>query len=254
MRSGYLLEPASAMVLLRQIRLLLLAELRQEVRSFEVVLTSAFFSVVMMALFALSLGALPVESQLMAVPGALWLSVAFVGSLTLTRVFDRERESDTLRALLVGPVNRMAIYFSKAAVALLVLLLATAVLVPGLIVIFPGAAPMAERPLFTAAMVLLGCVGYVAVGTLFAAGLAAGSGKNVLLSLILHPLTTPVLMFNLVATRALLEAHPGADAYLGRLAAVDVVLVVLGAWLFEPVLVGGGGGGGGARPARGGAR
>jgi len=230
------------MGLLRQIRLLVLAELRQELRSFEVVLTSIFFSIVMIALFALSLGALPMEAQKMAVPGALWLSVAFVGSLTLTRVFDRERESDTLRALLVGPVDRMAIYFSKALIALLVLLLATVVLVPGLCVIFPGAAPLADRPLFTAVMVLLGCVGYVAVGTLFAAGLASGSGKNVLLSLILHPLTTPVLMFNLVATRALLEAHPGADAYLGRLAAVDVVLVVLGAWLFEPVLVGSGSG------------
>jgi heme exporter protein B len=142
----------------------------------------------------------------------------------------------------------VAIYFAKGAIALMILLLASAVLVPGLIVIFPGAAPMAERPLFTAAMVVLGCVGYVAVGTLFAAGLATGSGKNVLLSLILHPLTTPVLMFNLVATRALLEAHPGADAYLGRMAAVDLVLVVLGAWLFEPVLVGSGGG---STPARG---
>ncbi|MCA9660614.1 MAG: heme exporter protein CcmB [Myxococcales bacterium] len=236
------------MRLLRQIRLLLLAELRQEVRSLEVVLTSAFFSVVMIALFAVSLGAVPSDAQVMTVPGALWLSVAFVGALTLTRVFDREREADTLRALLVGPVDRVAIYFAKAAIALMILLLASAVLVPGLIVIFPGAAPMAERPLFTAAMVVLGCVGYVAVGTLFAAGLATGSGKNVLLSLILHPLTTPVLMFNLVATRALLEAHPGADAYLGRMAAVDLVLVVLGAWLFEPVLVGSGGG---SKPARG---
>ncbi|MCA9634914.1 MAG: heme exporter protein CcmB [Myxococcales bacterium] len=241
------------MRLLRQIRLLLVAELRQEIRSFEVVLTSAFFSLVMLALFALSLGAIPASAQVAAAPGALWLSVAFVGGLTLTRVFDRERESDTLRALLVAPVDRLAIYFAKAAIALLVLLIATAVLVPGLVVVFPAAAPMAERPLFTAALVVLGCVGYVAVGTLFAAGLATGSGKNVLLSLILHPLTTPVLMFNLVATRALLEAHPGADAYLGRMAAVDVILVGLGAWLFEPVLVGGGGSQrrAAARPGRG---
>lgn len=239
------------MRLLRQTRLLLVAELRQELRSFEVVISSAFFSLVMLALFALSLGALSPSAQLAAVPGALWLSVAFVGALTLTRVFDRERESDTLRALLIAPVDRLAIYLAKAALALLVITLAAAVLVPGLCVIFPAAAPIAERPLVSAAMVVLGCAGYVAVGTLFAAGLAQSGGKNVLLSLILHPLTTPVLMFNLVATRALLERHPDTVAYLGRMAALDVLLLGLGAWLFEPVLVGGGSRRAGAeRPAR----
>ncbi|MEZ4451154.1 MAG: heme exporter protein CcmB [Nannocystaceae bacterium] len=227
------------MRLLRQTRLLLVAELRQELRSLEVVISSAFFAVVMLALFALSLGALSPSAQLSAIPGALWLSVAFVGALTLTRVFDRERESDTLRALLIAPVDRLAIYLAKAALALLVVLISTLVLVPGLCVIFPAAAPIVERPLLSAAMVVLGCVGYVAVGTLFAAGLAQGGGKNVLLSLILHPLTTPVLMFNLVATRALLERHPGTGEYLGRMAALDVLLLAVAAWLFEPVLVGG---------------
>jgi heme exporter protein B len=45
-------------------------------------------------------------------------------------------------------------------------------------------------------------------------------------------------MLNLVATRALLEHHPDVNAYLGRLAAVDVILVGVGAWLFESLLVG----------------
>jgi heme exporter protein B len=60
----------------------------------------------------------------------------------------------------------------------------------------------------------------------------------VLIAVILYPLTTPVLMLNLVATRALLEHHPDVNAYLGRLAAVDVILVGVGAWLFESLLVG----------------
>jgi heme exporter protein B len=46
------------------------------------------------------------------------LTVAFVGVLTLTRVFDREREADTLRALLAAPVDRLAIYLAKAGMTL----------------------------------------------------------------------------------------------------------------------------------------
>ncbi|MBK8261761.1 MAG: heme exporter protein CcmB [Nannocystis sp.] len=226
------------MGLWRQTWLLFASELRQELRSFEVVATAAFYSLVMLALFALSLGVLPRDAQVAAAPGALWLSVAFVGALTLTRVFDREREADTLRALLCAPVQRLAIYFAKGALVLVVLAVAVAVLVPGLALLFPAASALLERPWLTAGLVLLGCIGYVAVGTLFAAGLATSGGKNVLIAVILYPLTTPVLMLNLVATRALLEHHPDVNAYLGRLAAVDVILVGVGAWLFESLLVG----------------
>src|SRR5690606_14395468 len=106
------------------------------------------------------------------------LTVAFVGALTLTRAFDREREADTLRALLAAPVERLAIYFSKAASTLLVLLLCCGLLVPGLASMFPSGHVLLDMPLETFSVVSLGCLGYVAIGTLFAAGLAGGGGKN----------------------------------------------------------------------------
>ncbi|MEM7157800.1 MAG: heme exporter protein CcmB [Myxococcota bacterium] len=214
-------------------------DLRQEFRDFELLATAGFFTLVVLVMFGLSFAALGRQAQPLAVPGMLWLGVAFVGALTLTRIFDRERESDTLRALLTAPVDRLAIYLAKASVTLMVLLGCCLVLVPGLAVLFPVAAVFAERPLETAVLVVLGCLSYVSVGTLFAAGLATSSGKNVLLSVILYPLTCPALMWSLVATRALLEGHPDFSIYLTQLAALDVVLVVLSGTLFESVLVGG---------------
>ncbi len=225
-------------MVLRQAWLLARNDLRQELRDFELVLTAGFFTLVVLVMFGLSFSALGRDAQVLAVPGMLWLTLAFVGALTLTRIFDRERESDTLRALLVAPVDRTAIYLAKAAVTLLVLLGCALLVVPGLTFLFPAAAPFAERPLPTLALVVLGCLSYAAIGTLFAAGLATSSGKNVLLSVILYPLTTPTLLFALVATRALLEGHEGLPTYLGQLAALDVVVVAVSAWLFESVLVG----------------
>jgi heme exporter protein B len=222
----------------RQAWLLARNDMRQELRDFELVLTAGFFTLVVLVMFGLSFSTLGGGAQALAIPGVLWLAVAFVGALTLTRIFDREREADTLRALLVAPVDRLAVYLGKAIVTLAVLLCCCAIVVACLVFMFPAAAPLYARPLEAAALIALGCLAYASVGTLFAAGLATSSGKNVLLSVILYPLTTPALLFALVATRALLEGHPGFTTYLGQLAALDVVLVVLSAWLFESVLVG----------------
>lgn len=232
------------MRVLRQAFLLLRSELRQELRDFELLLTAGFFTVVLLAMFYLSFASLQSKAHLAAIPGLMWLTVAFVGVLTLTRVFDREREADTLRALLAAPVERLAIYFAKAAMTLAVLMVCCAVLVPGLWLMFPAAAAFTDQPGATALLALLGCGGYVAVGTLFAAGLATGAGKNTLLFVILYPLTTPVLMYALLTTRALLDHHPDTPAYLGQMAALDLILFAVAALLFETVLVGAG-----SRPA-----
>lgn len=229
---------AAPMAVLRQAWLLARNDLRQEARDLEVVLTAGFFALVVLTMFGLSFSTLGPEPQVYAVPGMIWLGVSFTGALTLTRIFDREREADTLRALLVAPVDRLAIYFGKAAITLLVSLCSCAILVPGLVFLFPAAQPMAAHPLQTLALVVLGCLAYTSVGTLFAAGLATSSGKNVLLSVILYPLTTPALLFAIVATRALIEEHPSLPGYLGQLFAVDALVLVLSAWMFESVLVG----------------
>ncbi len=237
------------MRLLRQTWLLTRNDLRQELRQLELVLTSGFFALVVLVMFALGFSTLEAKAQPRAIPGMLWISVAFVGALTLTRVFDRERESATLTALLAAPVDRLAIYLSKLLVTLAVLLLCGVLLVPGLGLVFPDSGVLDAPPVAMLVLLLLGCLGYASVGTLFAAGLATSSGKNMLLSLILYPLTTPVLLFALVATWRVLEGHAELWATLGQLAALDVATIGVAAWLFESVLVGTGSAAPGSRSA-----
>lgn len=222
----------------RQAWLLAKNDLRQELRDLELVLTASFFTLSVLVMFALAFAALPSATHVLAVPGMLWIAIAFVGALTLTRIFDREREADTLRAVLTWPVERVAIYFGKLLVALAVVVGCGALLMPALVLLFPAARAFAERPFEALALLVLGSLAYCAVGTLFAAGLATASGKNVLLSVILYPLTSPALIFALVSTRALLENHPSFSTYLGQLAALDVVVVIVASWMFEPVLLG----------------
>ena len=53
--------------------------------------------------------------------GILWIAIAFSGTLALGRTFERERQSETLRALLMAPVDRPALYVGKLAGVLLLL-------------------------------------------------------------------------------------------------------------------------------------
>jgi heme exporter protein B len=228
------------MRLLRQTWLLARNDLRQEARRLELVLTAGFFTLVVVVLFALAFFGLSAEIQRKAIPGMIWLTVAFVGALTLTRVFDREREAATLEALLAAPVDRLAIYLAKLLVTLVILLWCSGLAIPGFGLLFPDSGLLAADLPALGLLVTLGCLGYAAIGTLFAAGLATAGGKNVLLSVILYPLTTPVLLFSLVATQRLLDAHAELWNTLAQLAALDLALVAVGAWLFEAVLVGAG--------------
>ena len=45
--------------------------------------------------------------------GILWVAVAFSGTLALGRAFERERQGETLRALLLAPIERPAVYLGK---------------------------------------------------------------------------------------------------------------------------------------------
>src|SRR5690242_9542281 len=102
-------------------------DLRIELRSREIVYTMAFFGGLLAVVYSF---VFPSKSELipLAAPGMLWVSVAFAGTIGLGRAFDRERENDTMRALLLSPVPRLSVFLGKA-IAIAVLVLAVAVVV-----------------------------------------------------------------------------------------------------------------------------
>ena len=84
-------------------------DLTVEVRSLEVLSTTIFFAltVVFMFSFGLVVEGRPLEDVAAAI---LWIAIAFSGTLALGRIFERERQNDTLRALLLAPADRPALY------------------------------------------------------------------------------------------------------------------------------------------------
>ena len=223
------------MSLMRVAWLILRKDLTVEVRSREIAYTSLFFEVSCVLVFAFALvreGRAPEDGA----AGILWIAVMFAGNLALGRAFERERQSDTLRALLLGPAPRPAVYVGKLLGILALLAGAEVVLVPLVALLFQ--ARLLAHPFWLVAILASGTVGFAAVGTLFAAMLVRARSRD-LLPVLLYPITVPVIIAGVRGTAALLQ--PELDAgilrfWLALLLCFDVVFVTLALWTFEPVM------------------
>jgi heme exporter protein B len=207
-----------------------------EVKSREILYTTLFFAVSCVLVFAF---ALVREGRVVenASAGILWIAIAFAGTLALGRTFERERYGETLRALLLAPAPRPAIYVGKLLGIMLLLCAIELILVP-LVAFWFGAALFA-RPLLLAALLLTGTAGFAAVGTLFAAMLVRSRTRDVMLPILLYPITVPVIIGGVSGTTALLQAPPDvalAQMWVALLLCFDVVFVTLALWTFEPLM------------------
>jgi heme exporter protein B len=216
--------------------LILKKDLTVEVRSREIAYTTLFFAVSCVLVFAFALvqeGRGPEDGA----AGILWIAIMFAGNLALGRAFERERQAETLRALLLAPAARPAVYLGKLLGILALLVAAELVLVP--LVAFLFQAGLLRHPFWLAAIVLAGTLGFTAVGTLFAAMLVRARSRDVLLPVLLYPVTVPVIIAGVRGTAALLQ--PELDVaivrfWLALLLTFDVVFVTLALWTFEPVM------------------
>ena len=137
-----------------------------EIRSKEIILTTLLFAVSVVLVFSFAIvreGRAPDDVA----AGILWVAISFAGTLAMGRSFERERYNDTLRALLLAPADRPAVYTGKLLGLLLLLGLVEIVLVPLVGLLFN--APIFRYPLMLAALLISGTLGFAAVGTLFAA-------------------------------------------------------------------------------------
>jgi heme exporter protein B len=207
-----------------------------EVRSREILNTTLFFAVACVLVFAFGFvrEGRPVED---AAAGILWIAIAFSGTLALGRAFERERHNETLRALMLAPVPRPALYVGKLLGILALLTVVEIIVVPLIALMFQ--AQIFANPFLMLALLAAGTVGFSAVGTLFAAMLIRARSRDVLLPVLLYPITIPVIIAGVRGTAALLQAEvdiPMARTWLSMLVFFDVVFVTLALWTFEPVM------------------
>ena len=212
-------------------------DLRIELRSREILYTMAFFAALLVVVFSFVFPRQPAVVRA-AVPGMLWVTIAFAGTIGLGRAFDRERENDTMRALLLAPVPRLAVFLGKA-IAIAALVLAVALVATPLLALFLDA-PLFDHAGPIALVLVLGAVGFAIVGSVFAATLLKVRSRDVLLPVILYPLLVPLFVAGTKATGMLVAERPDFDIvwyWIRFLGIYDAAFLVLSLWVFEALVI-----------------
>ena len=195
---------------------------------------SSFLLLGMLILLVLSFAFDPTsEMRTAAAPGVLWVAVVFAGTLGINRSLLQEREHDCLQGLLLAPLDRGTIYLAKTT-ANVIFMLAAEVLVVPLFVIFFNL-DMISTIVRLTPVLLLGTVGFAAIGTLFAAVALRTRAREVMLPLVMLPLATPLIIAAIQASTMLLAGGTLSEVahYLNLLGAFDAVFLVVGWLTFE---------------------
>jgi len=214
-------------------------DLAIEWKSREILATGGFLAIVIVLVFSFAfiVGGTPPGASVSA--GILWVAIIISGTVALARTFDRERDGEAIRALLLSPAPRAAIYLGKL-VATATLMVGVELLVTILCGLFfnAGAGAVTGR---LALLLGLGTLGFASVGCVFSAALLRSKSRDVLLSTLLYPVVIPILIAGARGTAQLLDPAPDLDAvtfWTEFMASVDVVFLVVGVWSFEPIISG----------------
>lgn len=205
-----------------------------ELRSFERLSTLALFSIAVLVTLQFSL---PPESAARpkVAAGFLWAAVLFAALLELRRSFESERRDGTLDGLRASPLDPALLYVGKVASSVVVLGMLVAALVPLTALFFAGR-PGGIGP--AVGVALLGVLGLVAWGTLFAAVASGARAADVVLPLLLFPLVVPQTIACVRLLAHYLAGDPLTSAGTGflLLGAFDVLSLGTSLLLFDYVL------------------
>lgn len=208
-------------------------DLRAEFRSWELISAMLVFSLLVILIFNFALE-LDAKARQSVTAGVLWSTFAFAGTLGLNRSMALEKDRGCLDGLLLAPVDRSAIYFGKFISNLAFMLIVETIVLPVYSVLY-------NTNLFQPGLILvilLGSIGYTAVGTLLSTMSVQTRARDILLPILLLPVALPLILAAVQASNAILAGDGLASVknWVNLLVAYGVMLIAAAFMLFEFIL------------------
>ena len=213
--------------------LLIKKDIKIELQTKETLVTLCLFGLLIITVFSLSTENNSLINQNFGA-GILWSSVIFAGSIAMVKFFYHEEQNKTLQSLLVMPVPSELILFSKSIVFFLFLSISE-------IVIFLISSVLFNLNIFSLKLIIGSVVfnlGYSVVGSFFGVISSKSSSKEILLTMLLIPIITPILMFIIATTNDVIrsELNSNFQLWLGVGISFDIIFLTLMSYLFGKIL------------------
>ena len=208
-------------------------DLAAEWRSREMVSGMLVFALLVVFIFNFALELNP-ATRSSVTAGVLWVTFSFAGTLGLNRSMAAEKDRGCVDGLLLAPVDRTALYFGKMLSNLVFMLAVALIVMPVYSVLYT--VNLMQPGLW--AVVALGSLGYVSVGTLLASMAVQARTRDILLPILLFPVLIPLLVAAVKASSGFLQAIPMEEIWpwLNVMIVYDVVFLSIACMVFEAVV------------------
>ena len=206
-----------------------------EFRSKESILAMWIFSLLIFVIFNFTFEVSRLV-MLEIAPGLLWVAFVFSGMFGLNQSFALEKENGNLRAMALMPVDGGQIYVGKFFSVTIIMLMFEALIFPIFIIFYDLQLSLGMFRLIP--VLLAGTIGFTSLGTILSAVAVHTRNQQILLSLLLWPLVSPIIIWSVTLTGMVLSGEVTAAFYplLLRVGAFDVIFFTLSYMLFDFIL------------------
>ncbi|WP_026572551.1 heme exporter protein CcmB [Bacillus sp. UNC438CL73TsuS30] len=224
------------MNLFRTALLLAKKDLLSELKTKQILVTQIIFAGLVIVVFSFAFD--PANNTTKAViPGIIWVIIVFAGILGLNRSFISEQRNDTIQGLLVAPMEAASIFLGKFIANFTMILIVELVSIPFLFLLFDF--KMLGSVGYFILVIFVGSFGFISIGTFLAALAANSRSSEMLLPLLLFPITSPILIGVTQATRIILtdmSKLSSALSWTQMVTAYDIIFFVVSFLLIDYIL------------------
>jgi heme exporter protein B len=211
----------------------LVKDLRLEWRSKDAINSMLFFALLVVVIFSFGFDPTAEESRKIA-GGLLWVAILFATVVALNQTWTRELRNQVLDAYRLSPAPPQALFLAKTLGNFLFVSILEVLMVPLFVVFYNLRSVGPWWQLMVVAV--LATWALVVNGTFFAALSLRTRSREIMLPLILFPVSIPALLAMVDATSSILTGDSSPAFWIRLLAVYDLVFTTVSLVLFEPVL------------------
>lgn len=183
--------------MLREILAILKKDLKIEFRTHDLFLVMLVFAISLLFILNFALDK-NIKARVDGAAGLIWIILVLSGQLGLNQVIGIEKHANMIDVLRASPLSRSSIFLGKTLSAFLSMFLTGLILLPLYTVFFNVSLPAAS----VVPVLVLGCWGYCALGTLISMMTIQVKTRDILLPILFFPLIIPLIVVAVQLTRA----------------------------------------------------
>ena len=214
---------------LNTLRAIIWKDLIVEFRSKEIILPILAFSCLTLIIFNFAIDTTRIDIKYLAA-GILWIVFIFTSILILVRSSNIENQNGNLQGLLLSPISREAIFFSKLISNFIFVSIIQIIITIVFIIIFN----FSDFNLKFIPIILLGTFGIITIGNVFSIISNNTKSQEIILSVLLFPTITPVLIASVEAINSIIgNNNDWLNQWIPLLIIFDTVFIIISPYAFN---------------------